>query len=295
MEVGERIEVRRAGVVLLGEPDLIAAEHRLADDGTEQVSVVRREHQLRAVWILRRIIEHSHDAERKRRVQARLQLIDAQQASTAQRIDDIWCEIEQRHGAGGLQCKGKPCMLAVGTSMTKPHLVRWPKGLLRRARGRGPRPTGRHLWRCHGLHADVNDSGACVSKNTQDGISIVCATPNIEPLGDLAHEAERKRPDMASPRQPPCFEVTVDRKECRVIVLGRRGEKQAIGPCESSNRFVLPVQRLPELEPITVALEPRRLSAVRPCEQPFLFDAKCAQLKSIAIPDAIDKDVDLVQ
>src|SRR5687767_1247848 len=61
VEVGKRVEMRRAGSILLGEPHLIAPQRGLVENAAEQVGVVRREDELGALGILFRVVEQTHD------------------------------------------------------------------------------------------------------------------------------------------------------------------------------------------------------------------------------------------
>jgi hypothetical protein len=94
-EVGERVDARRLGLVLLGEPDLVAAEQRVV----QQRGVVRAEDQLRPLRVERRVVEHSDESPHQQRVQAAVEFVDNENAPVPQHIEYRRRQAEESLGA----------------------------------------------------------------------------------------------------------------------------------------------------------------------------------------------------
>src|SRR3954469_9082744 len=141
-----------------------------------------------------------------------------------------------------------------------------------------------------GLDPHIDDASVCFADKLQDLVSGILVSLSFEPSGTVRRQRAFQRMIPALPRE----EGTEDGEQRRVVFLSRCREKQAVRSREASDHLVLTVQRLSELETIAIALQPHRLSPVRPREQPLFLHPRGAQSEPIAIPDTIDDDVDLV-
>src|SRR5262249_49405458 len=82
-----------------------------------------------------------------------------------------------------------------------------------------------------------------------------------------------------------CPEPPEDRRELRVLMLGRGREEQGIVPGDALDELVLALQVLAELEGIALALEPDLLLPLRPGMEPLLDESLVRGDEAVLITD----------
>jgi hypothetical protein len=82
-----------------------------------------------------------------------------------------------------------------------------------------------------------------------------------------------------------CPEPREDRRELRVLMLGRGREEQGIVPGDALDELVLALQVLAELEGIALALEPGLLLPLRPGMEPLLDKSLVRGEEAVLITD----------
>ena len=93
--VRQTVQIRLLRPVLLGEPDLVAAEHL----GGQQVRVVRGENQLRVMGVGGRTVEQTNDLLGNQRMHLGIQLIHHEDSPFFQRVENRPRHVKQLAGS----------------------------------------------------------------------------------------------------------------------------------------------------------------------------------------------------
>ena len=274
--VGERVHHGGALRVLLGEPHLIAPQHRLAHRGAEEVGVVGREHELCVPGVRLGVVELLHEPRGQERVQAALELVDHHDAAVRERPQHGPCELEHAQRAARLLLERQPGVVALA-----PVPQEHPRA--RRGVPAAHASGGFFL-------PQIDDAEIRGLQQLLGGVERALLLGRREQRREPALHREAVGLPGVDRIEPP-----VHRAELLVAVLRGGGEEERVGPRDLLDEPVLAPQVLAELEALALALEPHLTPPLRPGVEPLLEEALVVGDEAVLVAKAVLHEGDLEQ
>ena len=287
-EIGERVKLRCPFGVLLGEPELIAAQK----GGPHQVGIVSRRHQLRAVRVGLRQTEQPQHRFGGLGMEAGVEFVDEQRRASVERAEGGTEHHQQPPRAGTLQIQIKIDPFAVTTAMGE-----FDSDLLI-----APFKIG---WRLRELfdHAEKLVAHHSVLFRDLDFVAPVIDDPGSDITEKVDHPTVRlflrqhcgsgDARDIDALKTVNRTEIAEHPRQPVMLVLGGRRQIQAVGPGEIRNDGVASTERAPETELAGLALEQHPAAGVREVVEPFGHERRVGRLETVMVAHAVDREIEL--